>query len=157
MSAPKALYVDTFPIGEMSRRTGVNIETIRYYERTQMLPAPPRTEGGRRIYDPVQLRTLMFIRRGRELGFTLEEIRALLALGDSEGAPCLGVKEIATRHLEGIRAKIVDLKKLERLLARTVDGCSGGTAPECPVLGILGPSAVHQRSRTMSGRRRRPA
>lgn len=153
MRVSKVLHVDALSIGEISRRTGVNIETIRYYERIQMLPEPPRTEGGRRIYDLAQVQTLMFIRRGRELGFTLEEIRAMLALGGPERAPCLQVRDIATRHLEDIRAKIADLRKLERLLARTIDGCAGGTAPECPVLGILGPSLEQPRSRTQSGGR----
>lgn len=129
----------TFPIGELSRLTGVNIETIRYYEKIGMLPAPPRTEGGRRVYDRHHLRVLAFIRRGRELGFTLDEIKALLALGGPERAPCGEVREIATKHLDDIRAKIADLSKLERLLGQTIDRCEGGTAPECPVLDILSP------------------
>ena len=77
-------------IGELSRRTRVNIETIRYYERIKMLPAPPRTANGRRVYGPGDRRTLAFIRRARELGFTLGEIRALLALsggGAQEACP----------------------------------------------------------------------
>ncbi|MFC1457866.1 MULTISPECIES: MerR family transcriptional regulator [Microvirga] len=130
---------DTFPIGELSRLTGVNIETIRYYERIGMLPAPPRSEGGRRVYDHHHTRVLAFIRRGRELGFTLDEIKALLALGGPERAPCGDVREIAARHLDDIRAKIADLRKLERLLGQTIDRCEGGTAPECPVLDILSP------------------
>src|SRR6516162_9540140 len=67
---------ETLSIGELSRRTGVNIETIRYYERIKMLPAPPRTSNGRRVYGPTEIRSLTFIRRSRELGFTLDEIRA---------------------------------------------------------------------------------
>jgi len=67
-------------IGELSRRARVNIETIRYYERIKMLPAPPRTTNGRRVYGPVETRTLTFIRRSRELGFNLDQIRAVLAL-----------------------------------------------------------------------------
>lgn len=129
----------TFPIGELSRLTGVNIETIRYYERIGMLPAPPRTEGGRRVYDHHHARVLAFIRRGRELGFTLDEINALLALGGPERAPCGEVRGIATKHLDDIRAKIADLRKLERLLGQTIDRCEGGTTPECPVLDILSP------------------
>src|SRR5262245_52095962 len=72
-------------IGELSRRTGVNIETIRYYERIKMLPAPPRTASGRRVYGPAEIGSLAFIRRSRELGFTLDEIRALLTLSDDNG------------------------------------------------------------------------
>jgi MerR family mercuric resistance operon transcriptional regulator len=124
-------------IGELSRRTGVNIETIRYYERIKMLPAPPRTEGGHRVYGTVQVQILAFIRRGRELGFTLDEIRALLNLGGPVSAPCAEVHEIAAKHLGAIRAKIADLRKLEDLLADTIDRCEGGTVPACPVLEIL--------------------
>lgn len=129
-------------IGELSRRTGVHIETIRYYEKINMLPAPPRTAGGRRIYGPVETRTLAFIRRARELGFTLEEIRALLNLGEPGKASCSEVCAIATRHLEDIRSKIADLKKLERLLSRTIAQCSGEAVPECAVLDALYPSVT---------------
>jgi MerR family mercuric resistance operon transcriptional regulator len=125
------------PIGELSKRSGVNIETIRYYERVNMLPPPPRTATGRRVYDLTGLRILVFIRRSRELGFSLDEIRALLRLGGPEKASCREVREIAAHHLEDIRAKLSDLRKLERLLARTVARCSGKMAPDCAVLDIL--------------------
>jgi len=125
------------PIGELSKQSGVNIETIRYYERVKMLAPPPRTASGRRVYDSTDLRILVFIRRSRELGFPLDEIRALLRLGGPEKASCREVREIAAHHLEDIRAKLGDLRKLERLLAKTVARCSGKTAPDCPVLDIL--------------------
>jgi MerR family mercuric resistance operon transcriptional regulator len=83
-------------IGELSRRTGVNIETIRYYERIKMLPAPPRTASGRRLYGQAETRSLFFIRRSRELGFTLNEIRVLLALSaESRQGTCAEVRELA--------------------------------------------------------------
>ena len=125
------------PIGELSKRSGVNIETIRYYERIKMLPAPPRTASGRRVYGANELRILAFIRRSRELGFSLDEIRTLISLGAPGMASCSEVKAIAGRHLEDIRAKLADLKKLERLLAETVAKCSGRKVPECPVLEVL--------------------
>ena len=128
---------ETLSIGELSELAAVNIETIRYYERIKMLPAPPRTSGGRRIYDATHLRLLAFIRRSRELGFTLDQIRALIRLGSPEKASCRQVRDIASHHLDDIRAKIADLRKLERLLARTVAKCTGTTAPDCPVLDIL--------------------
>jgi MerR family transcriptional regulator, mercuric resistance operon regulatory protein len=81
--------------------------------------------------------TLAFIRRGRELGFTLDQIRALLNLGGPGKASCAEVREIANHHIEDISAKINDLAKLERLLRKTVAQCSGGKAPDCPVLDIL--------------------
>jgi MerR family mercuric resistance operon transcriptional regulator len=116
---------------------GVNIETIRYYERTKVLPAPPRTESGRRVYRKTDVRTLAFLKRARELGFSLDDIRTLLRLGGPEKASCREVRQIATHHLDDIRSKIGDLRKLERLLAKTVAQCTGTTAPDCPVLDIL--------------------
>ena len=124
-------------IGALSRLTGVNIETIRYYERIKMLPAPPRTASGRRVYGSEDARMLRFIRRARELGFSLDEIRALLRLRTPSHASCDEVRKIATHHLEDIRAKIDDLTKLERLLNQTVALCRGNKAPDCPVLEIL--------------------
>ena len=125
-------------IGELSRRTRVNIATIRYYERIKMLPAPRRTASGRRVYGPAEMRPLTFIRRARELGFTLDEIRALLALS-AGGArdPCAEVRELAAAHLAEIRAKITDLKAMERVLADAVRRCDAGEAPGCPVLDAL--------------------
>jgi MerR family mercuric resistance operon transcriptional regulator len=102
-----------------------------------MLAPPSRTAGGRRVYDETDLRILVFIRRSRELGFSLDEIRALLRLGGPEKTSCREVREIAAHHLEDIRSKLGDLKKLERLLSKTVARCSGKTAPDCPVLDIL--------------------
>jgi MerR family mercuric resistance operon transcriptional regulator len=124
-------------IGELSRLTGVNIETVRYYERIGMLPLPPRTASQRRVYDATHRRILAFIRRSRELGFSLDEIRALIRLGGPDKASCREVRDIAVRHLEDIRAKISDLRKLERLLAKTVARCSARMVPDCPVLDIL--------------------
>ena len=128
---------DVFPIGRLSALTGVNIETIRYYERIRMIPAPPRTGGGRRVYDVDHLRILAFIRRARELGFSLDQIRALIRLGGPAKASCRQVRSIAADHLHDVRAKIADLRNLERLLARTVARCTGNTAPNCPILDIL--------------------
>lgn len=126
-----------FAIGELSRSSGVNIETIRYYERIKLLSPPSRTAGGRRTYDSSDLRALVFIRRSRQLGFSLEEIRTLLRLGGPGKATCNEVREVATRHLEDIRSKLRDLKKLEEVLDATVSRCSGQSTPDCPVLDIL--------------------
>lgn len=126
-----------FSIGELSKHSGVNIETIRYYERIKMLPAPHRTASGRRLYGPAEKRILAFIRRSRDLGFTLEEIRALLALGGPERAACADVHKIASAHLANVRSKLSDLIKLESILAETIAQCSDGASPDCPVLDIL--------------------
>lgn len=132
-----ASRAETLAIGALSKLSGVNIETIRYYERVKMLAAPSRTASGRRVYDSRDLRTLVFIRRSRELGFSLEKIRAFLRLGGPGKASCREVRAIAAHHLDDIRAKIGDLRKMEQLLAKTVAQCTGTTAPVCPVLDIL--------------------
>ena len=137
MGAITAARGDRLTIGMVSQLTGVNIETIRYYEKINVLPVPPRTESGRRSYGPMERRILAFVRRSRELGFSLDEVRALLRLGGPEKASCREVREIAAHHLDNIRAMINDLRKLERLLTKTVAQCIGTTAPECPVLDIL--------------------
>ena len=125
-------------IGELSRRTGVNIETIRYYERIKMVPAPPRTASGRRVYGPAETRSLAFIRRSRELGFTLDEIRALLALSAHDGEnTCAEVRQLAAGHLADIRAKIADLRAMERVLADAVRRCDAGELPGCPLIDTL--------------------
>jgi MerR family transcriptional regulator, mercuric resistance operon regulatory protein len=137
MRAITASRAEGQSIGELSRATGVKIETIRYYERIKMLPSPRRTEGGHRVYGPVEMRSLAFIRRARELGFTLDEIGALLDLGGPGKASCRDVRKIAAHHLEHIRSKIADLVELEKLLARTIAKCSGKIAPDCPVIDVL--------------------
>ena len=137
ITASRAGKSDGLLIGELSRLTSVNIETIRYYEKIKMLRPPPRTEGGRRVFGPTETRVLAFIRRGRELGFGLDDIRALLDLRAPGRASCADVRQIAARHLDDIRLKIADLRKLEKLLAKTIARCSGSMAPDCPVLDIL--------------------
>lgn len=144
ITAPRA---DEMTIGKLSQLTGVNIETIRYYEKIRVLPTPWRSENGRRVYGPEETRILAFIRRSRELGFSIDEVRALLRLGGPGKASCREVREIATHHLDDIRAKIRDLRKLERLLANTVAQCTGTTAPQCPVLDILDTQRLNGRMR----------
>ena len=123
--------------GELARRTGVNLETIRYFERVGILAAPPRTEGGHRVYGEEHVRALGFIRRARDLGFTPEEVRAILALGGPGKASCGEVREIAVHHLEQVRTKMADLAQIERLLASTIEHCSGKAVPECAVIEML--------------------
>lgn len=124
-------------IGDAARRTGVNIETIRYYEKVGLLRRPSRTEGGHRLYGEDHIRTLSFIRRARHLGFAPDEVRAILSLGGGGEARCDEVREIAALHLGRVRAKIADLAQLESLLAATIARCSGGEAPDCPVIEML--------------------
>ena len=129
---------EALPIGELSRRTGVHIETIRYYERIKMLPSPARTASGRRVYGPAETHTLAFIRRSRELGFTLNEIRALLVLSARNGKDaCAEVRVLAAGHLTEVRTKIADLRAMQRVLADVVRRCDAGEAPGCPLIDTL--------------------
>lgn len=126
-----------FSIGGLSKHTGSNIETIRYYEKIGLLPAPPRTAGGHRIYGSDHAKRLGFIRRSRELGFALDEIRALLGLADGSEYDCGKVREITLHHLESVKEKIKDLRKLERTLTTVSNECEGGIAPSCPIIEAL--------------------
>jgi MerR family mercuric resistance operon transcriptional regulator len=122
---------------ELARRTGCNLETIRYYEKIGMMPDPPRTAAGYRVYDGGHVSRLRFVLRARELGFTIEEIRGLLALVDGGNQTCADVKERTERHLADVRAKIADLKRIEQVLSATAARCSGDNVPECAVLEAL--------------------
>ncbi len=122
---------------ELARRTGCNLETIRYYEKTGMMPDPPRTASGYRVYDEAHVSRLRFILRARELGFSIEQIRGLLDLVDGGTQTCAQVKERTERHLADVRARIADLKRIEKVLAATAAKCSGEDVPECPVLEAL--------------------
>jgi MerR family transcriptional regulator, mercuric resistance operon regulatory protein len=137
MSERAAARLRQMSIGRLSTRAAVNIETVRYYERAGLLPSPPRKEGGHRLYGEAHVKRLTFVRRARELGFTLEEIRALLHLADEQHPSCSKVRVVASAHLEDVRAKIADLKRMERVLAATVARCATGTRPECPLLEVL--------------------
>ncbi|MBL9065988.1 MULTISPECIES: helix-turn-helix domain-containing protein [unclassified Sphingopyxis] len=123
-------------IGELSRRTGCNIETIRYYERIGVLDVPLR-RGRYRSYGEEDVGRLGFVRRARELGFTLDEVRALLELATGGQAACAEVRDVAASHLADVRAKIADLKRMERVLAASVRACEAGADPACPLLQTL--------------------
>ncbi len=123
---------------QLARQTGCNLETIRYYEKISLMPDPPRTASGYRVYDDYHVERLRFILRGRELGFSIDELRGLLSLVDRGTQTCAEVKLLTDQHLEDVRAKIKDLKRIEKVLAATAAQCSGEQVPECPVLEALG-------------------
>jgi MerR family mercuric resistance operon transcriptional regulator len=125
--------------GRIAKLAGVNLETVRYYERIGLMPKPDRTAGGHRSYSTDHARRLSFIRRARDLGFSLDEIRALLALAQPGKSACAGVKRIASAHLQDVRTKMADLARLEHILAKTVERCVGDQSPACPVLDALWP------------------
>jgi MerR family mercuric resistance operon transcriptional regulator len=124
-------------IGDMSKLTGCNIETIRYYERIGVMPAPARSSGGHRLYTVEHLKRLTFIRRSRELGFTLKQVRGLLAMVDGGDFTCDEIKAITTEHKGEVRRKIADLRRLERVLGDMASRCDRGEVPDCPVIDAL--------------------
>lgn len=129
-----------FPIGTLSAATGVNIETIRYYEKIGLISAPPRTEGRQRVYDSVHLKRLTFIRRGRELGFSLDQVRELLGLVREHDLTCAEAKKMTDAHVADIRRKVKDLRKLERVLTELSAQCHGKEVPDCPILDAISQS-----------------
>jgi MerR family mercuric resistance operon transcriptional regulator len=124
-------------IGAVSKRSGVHIETIRYYERIGLTPPPPRTAGGSRVYDAALLRRLSFIRRCRDVGFSLDEIRALLEMTDRRDFTCAEIHAMTLTHLGAVRERIADLQRLEGALAGMAARCDRGETPECPILDAL--------------------
>lgn len=124
-------------IGNLSEQTGVNIETVRYYERIALIPRPVRTRGGRRIYDAKDVQRLAFVRRARQLGFSIEEIRSLLQVAKGSGT-CRDVHAMTIHHRDVVRANIRDLRRLERTLSAAADRCSQNASPKCAIIETLG-------------------
>lgn len=129
--------MDAMTIGVLSRRAGVLVETIRYYERVGLLPRPARTRSGYRRYGLEDAKRLTLIKRARELGFSLAEISALLSLADAEGRRCADARAIAEKHVADIRTKIADLQTMERILDRVIEDCRTGRMAGCPLLDAL--------------------
>ena len=123
-------------IGEAARGSGATVETIRYYERVGVVPRPPRSESGRRVYDAAGIARLGLIKRCRDLGFSLAEARALLALSENSDAPCNDVKAIAEGHLAEVGRKIGALRDLEAALGELIRECAEGNTA-CPALRAL--------------------
>lgn len=127
-------------LGRLARSAGVNLETVRYYERIGLMPAPARTEGGHRSYAPEHSQRLRFIRRSRELGFSIEAVRRLIALSEPEVQACCEVRDMAQEHIASIDAKIIDLQRLRGVLQHAVSDCREGSEIRCPVIQELGSS-----------------
>ncbi len=123
-------------IGVLARDSGVNLETIRFYERSGLLPEPQRSASGYRHYQAVDVRRLRFIRRGRELGFSLEEIRSLLDLSAHPQSPCASADLLVSEHLDSIATRIRDLQNMQAELSKLV-GCQSGYAEHCRLLEAL--------------------
>ena len=123
--------------GSLAAKTGVNSETIRYYEKIDLIPSPSRSAGGHRVYGQSDLKRLSFIRRSRELGFTLREIRDLLELVDGDRFTCAQIRDRTTSHLADVSEKIQDLRKIQSTLRAMVSKCEGGSVPHCPIVDEL--------------------
>jgi Cu(I)-responsive transcriptional regulator len=127
-------------IGELAQATDVKVVTIRYYEQAGLLPVPLRTQGNYRLYKPEHLRRLQFIRRLRDLGFTLEQVRDLLRLASDKNQACDEVDRMTREHLVTVEAKIRDLQKLASELRRLSQCCQGGgQIAECRIIEALSP------------------
>jgi Cu(I)-responsive transcriptional regulator len=127
-------------VGDLANATGTKVETIRWYEKVGILPAPARTAGNYRAYGQEHLNRLSFVRRGRDLGFTLDEVRALLELADQRDRDCGEVDAIARQHLADVERKIADLTALAVELRNVVEQCHGGTVSECRIIEALAPT-----------------
>lgn len=123
--------------GELAKKTGCNLETIRYYEKIGVMPEPSRSAAGYRQYDQSHEQRLQFIMRGRELRFAIEDLKSLLELVDRKIVSCSEVSKLARIHLESVHQKISDLKRIEDALSKTLLSCSGKDVPECPVIDAL--------------------
>lgn len=128
-------------IGELGKATNTKVETVRYYERIGLLPKPARTTGNYRDYGQAELARLSFIRRARDLGFSLDQVRAMLDLSDDGGRDCAAIDAIARAHLREVDRKLADLAALRRELKAVIDSCQGGTVAECRIIDALGPAS----------------
>jgi DNA-binding transcriptional MerR regulator len=129
---------DGCSIGELARRSGSKVQTVRYYEQVGLMPAPVRTPGNQRRYDGRHAKRLAFIRHSRELGFPLEAIRDLLSLADSPHQSCDAADVIARTQLEDVKRRIARLQALKRELERMLAQCGHGKVADCRVIEVLG-------------------
>ena len=133
---------DRLTIGDLARATATKVVTVRYYERIGLLPAPARTSGNYRAYGPDHLNRLSFVRRARDLGFSIEQVRELLGLSDDRDRSCEAVDAIAREHLREVERKIADLAALRRELDGLIGQCGRGTVAECRIIEALSPGSA---------------
>lgn len=131
---------ETLTIGKLAGATGTKVETIRYYEQIGLLSAPARSAANYRSYDAAHLRRLSFIRRARDLGFSIDQVRELMGLADRRDQSCLAVDVIANQHRDAIARKIADLTALAGELDTLIDSCSRNTVADCRIIEALAPS-----------------
>ena len=142
--------VNGLSIGALAERTGCNIPTIRYYEEVGLLPRADRRAGGHRTYSDADLARLTFVRRCRDFGFPVEQVRALVRLAENPGRDCAEARDMTQVHLDAVRVKLKELKALERSLAhfveRCTDACLGGPAPDCLIFEEIATPASRQKT-----------
>ena len=130
-----------FKIGALAKRTGTNVPTIRYYEEIGLLRPADRQAGGQRVYDDAGVKRLTFIRRCRDFGFPIEQVRSLVGLVQDPQSSCIHARDMAQAHLAAVRAKMAELRALERSIAAFVvncdASCAGGPGPDCVILDEL--------------------
>ncbi|MFA5803038.1 MAG: MerR family transcriptional regulator [Melioribacteraceae bacterium] len=128
--------METFSVGQIAKMAAVNVETLRYYEKLKLLPKPKRKESRYRIYDETDLKRLLFIKRAKELGFTLKEIRELMDLKIDSGTKCGDVKHLTEHKLKDVDNRIGDLKKIRSVLVKLINQCVNEevSSDECPLL-----------------------
>jgi MerR family mercuric resistance operon transcriptional regulator len=140
-------------VGQLAERTGIKADTIRYYERIGLLPPSTRAANGHRHYAGDMVGRLIFAHRAREIGFSLDDVRALLHLADAREPSCARVRDVAAAYLGNVRSKLTDLQAVESVLATMVRACESGVLPGCPIIEALSHTPPPP---PKSRRRRRP-
>ena len=131
--------MEHYKVGEIAEKIGINVETIRYYEKIKIMPKPKRRESRYRFYDELDLRRLLFIKRAKELGFTLKEIKELLNLKIESTATCGDIKHLAEHKLTDIEERIKDLKNIKNVLIKLINQCvcEEVSTEDCPILEVI--------------------
>jgi Hg(II)-responsive transcriptional regulator len=137
----KAMQEGRIAIGQLAQLAATKVETIRYYERIGLLRAPARTAGNYRAYGRADVNRLTFIRRSRDLGFSLDQVRTLLRLSDDRDRSCAEVDQIASAQLAEVKSKIADLSALQGVLQDLLGQCRHGTIADCRIIEALAPAA----------------
>ena len=148
--------MSNFKIGSLAKQTGTNAPTIRYYEEIGLLRSAGRQAGNQRVYSDADVKSLTFIRRCREFGFSIDQVRSLVALMQDPASSCVDARDLAQEHLVAVRKKLAELKALERSIAGFVSGCeascAGGAGPDCVIFDDLSKGRIEAPS-TSAGRR----
>ncbi len=133
---------DMITIGEAAQASGISRKMLRYYERVGLLPDPTRTDAGYRLYAPRDVHTLRFVRRARDLGFSVDQISDLLGLWQDDARTSAEVKRVASAHVRELRDKILAMEQIAQTLEALIEDCHGDERPDCPILEELDSAQV---------------